>query len=228
MLKLIYYKIKRKIYNVVAFFGWKYNLRIYNKDFFLSNQKEGLKIAEWFISLLQDIFEFQSLIDLGCATGHYLFYALKEGVSDVLGVEGSPAAFSNLLVDKKYIIQHDLRKPLNLNRKYDIALSIEVAEHIDKKYSDVYLKSMCDCSDLIIFTAATPNQGGKCHVNEQPHKWWIEKFKKHSFRFDKKMTDLLRRKIKENAEAGKFIVFWLEPNIMVFCRESKRAYNEIS
>jgi len=219
MLKLIYLKIKRGIYNIVAFFGWKYNLKMYDKDFFLSNQEEGLKIYEWFVPLLHNIFKFQSIVDFGCATGSSLFYALKQGVSDVLGIEGSPEAFSNLLIDKKYIIQHDLREPLKVDRKYDIALSIEVAEHINKKYTDIYLESMCNSSDLIIFTGATPNQGGKCHINEQSHEWWIQKFREHSFGLDEKMTGLLKRKIKENIKAGKFTAFWLVPNIMVFRRE---------
>ena len=210
MWKLICHKIKRRIYNLFAFSGWEYNLKIYDKDFFFSNQKEGLKMAKWFIPLLYNIFGFRSLIDLGCATGHYLFYSLKEGVSDILGIEGSPVAFSNLLVDEKYIVQHDLRRPLILDRKYDIALSIDVAEHIDKKYFDIYLKSVCDSSDLIIFSAAIPNEGGLYHVNEQSHEWWILRFKKYFFRFNKKMVDLIEQKMEENAIFG--------PNIMVFQR----------
>lgn len=49
--------------------------------------------------------------------------------------------------------------------------SLEVAEHIDEKYAQNFIELLTLTSDIILFSAAIPNQGGLEHINEQPPKY---------------------------------------------------------
>lgn len=204
---------KRKVYDFLKKFGYRYNLSIYDKGFFEFNQKEGLSMAEWFIPLLIKQFNPTSLADVGCGTGHYLKVAKNMGIKEIFGIEGSDSAFEQMLVGKEYVRQGDLRDKIGGLKKYDLVISIEVAEHIDEEYVDNYLFNLSSLSNRILMTAAPPGQGGTAHVNEKPHSWWIEKFKNIQYEFDKQSTDLFRKGV---AQAIGFKTDWFEPNIMVF------------
>lgn len=215
-MKQLFYLIRKKVYNLSTYFGYKYNLNIYDEKFFITNREEGLKMGEWFIPLLKGVFNLKSLIDVGCGTGHYLYHCIKNNIYDVFGLEGSQNAWPLLLVDKKLIKLHDLRKPIFLNKKWDLALSIEVAEHIDKRFVNNYLNILCNHADTIVLTAAPPKQGGTAHVNERPKDWWINKFAKNNYYYNEDLTVKLKEGIKHAKNNGKFVTFWFEPNIMVF------------
>jgi hypothetical protein len=52
-------------------------------------------------------------------------------------------------------------------------MSIEVAEHIEHKFVNIYIDNMiCFSPKLIMMTAAIPGQGGQFHVNEQESDYW--------------------------------------------------------
>ena len=215
----LYLSIKNKLYNLTTYFGNRYNLTVYDGDFFDSNQEEGLSMTIWSVPLFQKIFNFKSLIDVGSATGHYLKTCIDAGVDDVMGLEGSPEAFKKLIVDKKYVIMHDFRDPYTFHRKWDLAISIEVAEHIDGIYADNYVKILTDSSDTVLLTAAPPGQGGTAHVNEQPQEWWIARFSTFGFAYDKATTRQVKEGIEEAEEKGFGVAPWLKPNVMVFRRK---------
>ena len=74
---------------------------------------------------------------------------------------------------------------------------MEVAEHLEDKYSDILVKSLVSSSSTIVFSAATQGQGGIGHVNEQPHMWWIRKFDSFGFKLDEEQTKALRMKMRK-------------------------------
>lgn len=61
-----------------------------------------------------------------------------------------------LYVSESIFYAHDLTKPLHLNRRFDLALSLEVAEHLPKKSAEIFVDTLCKLSDTIIFSAAIP------------------------------------------------------------------------
>lgn len=229
-MKQLFYEFRKKVYDLLVNIGlYKYNLDdFYDNNFFDINLDEGKQLAEWFIPLNIKLFNFKSIADIGCGTGHYLKSCLDNGITDIMGVEGSESAFSKLQIDKKYVIKHDLRKPFIFNKKSDLALSIEVAEHIDKKYSDIYVKTLCDASDTIVMTAAPPGQGGTAHVNEQTCEWWAKKFEMNNYFLNLKITAELKKEITNCKQKGKFVTVWFEPNIMVFQNKSINEKNKNS
>jgi SAM-dependent methyltransferase len=115
----------------------------------------------------------KSVLDVGCGTGRAMEFFLSSGV-DTIGVEGSTLARERSRHSDR-IILHDLRKPLALDRKFDLVWCYEVAEHIHPDFSDTFMDSLSNHGDVLVLSAAPPGQGGEGHFNEQPGSYWIEK-----------------------------------------------------
>lgn len=121
-----------------------------------------------------------SIIDVGCGIGDYVKEFDDRGFV-CMGIEGSKAAEEFFV--SKHISIFDLRKLLAPSGiKYDLAFSLEVAEHISAQYADNYIRNLCMLSDRVLISAATPGQGGHGHVNCAPRNYWINKFKALNFR----------------------------------------------
>jgi hypothetical protein len=124
-----------------------------------------------------------SVVDVGCGTGTFLHQFKKAGVSKILGIDG-PWVNRQLLsmnLEQNEFREMNLEEPLVLNDRYDLAVCLEVAEHLDSKYADTLVTSLTGISDLILFSAAIPFQGGQNHVNEQWIAYWKEKFEANNF-----------------------------------------------
>ena len=63
--------------------------------------------------------------------------------------------------------QRDLAQPLQIDRRFDLALSLEVAEHLPPECGSEFVQTLTDLSSVILFSAAIPFQGGTDHLNEQ-------------------------------------------------------------
>lgn len=98
-------------------------------------------------------------------------------------------------------------------KPFDLAQSLEVAEHLEEKYAENFIQLLTSLSDIILFSAAIPYQGGTDHLNEQPPTYWAKLFQK----FDFMCFDILRDKIWEN----KKIAFWYRQNIMLYIQKNK-------
>jgi hypothetical protein len=67
-------------------------------------------------------------------------------------------------------------------------------------------------SQVIIFTAAPPGQGGTNHVNEQPPSYWISKFQERGFKYAEELSQRWR----ESWEAEDNVESWYQKNLMIF------------
>jgi SAM-dependent methyltransferase len=125
-----------------------------------------------------------SLLDIGCGTGTWLRAALDLGVSNVFGIDGVRVAQEHLHVAKETIGYLDLAKPFNLGRQFDVALCLEVAEHLPEESSDGLISSITNHSDSILFSAACPGQPGQHHVNCHWPTYWQRLFNRYSYACD--------------------------------------------
>ena len=98
----------------------------------------------------------KSILDIGCGTGVSLKYFLQKNI-DAIGVENSRLAIRKSAVCER-IIRHNLKKKLNLNRKFDLVWSFEVIEHIHPKFEATYLATLIRHGDRVIISAARPSQ----------------------------------------------------------------------
>ena len=89
-----------------------------------------MRRAEIVLPFIQRFIHPQSVIDVGCGAGGWLKVWKKNYHADIYGIDGA-------YVDKKYLLISDeefhpanLEERLELNKKFDLAECIEVAEHI--------------------------------------------------------------------------------------------------
>ena len=68
-----------------------------------------------------------------------------------------------------------------ISDKYDLAISLEVAEHLSPSRSCGFIDDLTNLSDVVLFSAAIPMQGGTNHINEQPISYWANLFLERGF-----------------------------------------------
>lgn len=173
------------------------------------------------VPFLFELFKPNSVLDVGCGLGNWLYSFKKLGLSDVFGVDGSSIDKfgKDEFLNKNEFLSFDFSKELRLNRKFDLVLSLEVAEHLSEEFADLFIKSLTNHSDIIVFSAALPGQGGQGHMNEQYLDYWIKKFNLLGFYF----YDPIRSKFWDNDK----LLFWYKQNIVVFSK-NKLKFNEMS
>ena len=117
----------------------------------------------------------RSVVDVGCGTGDWLSVFRELGVDDVRGYDGGEAA-SDLKIPLDHFQRCDLTLPLNPGRQFDLAICLEVAEHLDAIHATTLVKSLVALAPVVLFSAAIPGQGGIHHVNEQWQDYWVHHF----------------------------------------------------
>lgn len=194
------------------------DLSVYDNAFYDMYGQEAAKMAPWLMPLLNEVTPFASLVDLGCGEGWYVKW-LVDNKFNAYGIEGSVAAIKRSPVPYS-LVEWDLRKPYRHlgNMKLDIALSLEVAEHIDPEFAGIFVDTLCNLSDTVVITAAPPGQGGLEHVNEQPRSYWKALFWDRGFHPDHKAHRKLLEGIAKAQDRGEYVTPWLAPNLMVFKR----------
>lgn len=141
-----------------------------------------------------ELFDPKSIVDIGCGIGTWLSVAKSIGIEDIQGIDGLYVDINTLLIPEEKFAKKDLTVAFDLNRKYDLALCLEVAEHIDESAADDFVESIVRHADMVLFSAAIPLQGGQFHVNEQWPGYWQSKFSKHGYNY----YDIFRPKFWNN------------------------------
>jgi SAM-dependent methyltransferase len=167
------------------------------------------------------VFEYarpQSILDVGCGLGTWMSVSRELGVADVRGIEGQWLDPSQLHVERELVATLDLEQGFALHRKFDLAICLEVAEHVSEAAAQPLIASLAAHSDVILFSAAIPYQGGHHHVNEQFPDYWIDRFAQHGFR----PLDFIRPQIWNDPA----VLWWLRQNTLLFAHERAIAAND--
>ena len=101
----------------------------------------------------------KSIVDLGCGSAAWLSACTTLGVEDILGIDGDYVDLEKIKIPRNQFRMQDLRQPFSIDRKFDLAISLEVAEHIPKESSDIFVDSLTRLAPVILFSAAIPFQG---------------------------------------------------------------------
>lgn len=173
------------------------------------------KDAEYIVPFLIKLFDPSSVLDVGCGLGNFLKAFINEGVTDVYGVEGPWLDKSKLVIDKDLVHIKDLENVFSFERLFDMVLCLEVAEHLNEESAEKLVDVLTAHSEVIVFSAAVPGQGGQNHVNEQWIGYWESLFNKHEF----KLYDIIRPYIWNINE----IFWWYRQNIVVAIKSSKQV-----
>jgi len=154
----------------------------------------------------------KSIIDVGCGTGTWLSVAKELGVEEILGVDGVELDQKDLKIPSSNFINTNLTQAFNLNKKFDLLICLEVAEHLPENSAKTLIDTLTSHSDFILFSAAIPEQGGQNHINEQWPEYWLNLFRTQGY-FP---CNILRDEFWDNKE----IEWWYKQNIMIYGTKS--------
>jgi SAM-dependent methyltransferase len=185
----------------------------YSSEYY-SRLKEGAaSSAKAVVPEVMELIRPRSVIDLGCGTGAWLAEFKRRGVTDVLGVDGSHIPLSQLEIDPDEFISADLLQPLRLRSYFDLAMSLEVAEHLGEEQADEFVDTLTRLASIVLFSAAIPFQGGAHHVNEQWPAYWTARFETRKYI----ALDPFRSQLWERSDVD----WWYAQNIVLYVRHDQ-------
>jgi len=156
-------------------------MELYDAGFFEGQRDDSLRSARGMVPLVLSIVRPRSVVDVGCGTGTWLSAFRENGIEDVIGIDGDYVDRERLLIPRDRFISRNLNEPLVLDRTFDLAVSLEVAEHLPASVADRFVKSLCGLAPVILFSAAVPEQSGPGHINEQWPWYWHRRFETNGF-----------------------------------------------
>jgi len=158
----------------------------------------------------------ESVLDVGCGAGAWLSVWKSMG-AQVFGLDGDYLNPEQLMIDSHEFMPCDLSAGFDLDRRFGLVQSLEVAEHLPESAAASFVASLCRHADLVLFSAAPPGQGGENHINEQTYEYWRNLFREQGYY----MYDPVRLAI-----SGKTAVKpWYRYNTFLYL--SRRAVGEV-
>jgi hypothetical protein len=154
----------------------------------------------------------RSAIDVGCLFGAWAAECRRLGVQDVLGVDGDYVDRSALRIPNGLFVQHDLTQPLRLTRRFDLAISLEVAHYLPEQRAAGFVADLCTMAPVVLFSAAIPYQGGTGHVNEQWPAYWAERFAEYGYA----PVDCIRDEVWDDPN----VASWYAQNALLFVSDA--------
>ena len=173
--------------------------------------------AEIVLPILFNHIKPKSVLDVGCGLGTWLKVCKDLGVEEILGIDGEYVEPSKITIPHDCFLQKDLCELTFSDRKYDLTICLEVAEHLPQKNAQQFVEFLASSSETILFSAAVPYQGGQGHINEQPLSYWLEKFKVLGFT----AYDFIRPMIWDNENVD----WWYRQNILLYSKRTDLFQN---
>ncbi len=140
----------------------------------------GLSAMKIF-SVLHEYYQPERAVDVGCGRGAWVAALRKSGVGQVVGVDGDYVDTDALLFPKSDFVPMDLQAPVGLDQKFDLALSMEVAEHLNPTSSSAFVRFLVSLAPVVLFSAAIPGQPGVGHINARWPSFWVREFEAHGY-----------------------------------------------
>lgn len=194
--------------------------KYYEPEYYSRHVDASFRSAKVVLALLYEIYQPKSIVDYGCGIGTWLAVAESFGTVKLTGFDGdwvSRQKLSSKNIDLKAV---DLENITGFVDKHDLCIALEVAEHIDSNKAHVFINRLCESSDVVLFSAAIPQQAGTYHINEQWQSYWKKLFEDHNY----KCYDLFRGKIWENVDVS----WWYRQNIFLYVNKTSPLSSSIS
>jgi hypothetical protein len=163
--------------------------------------------------VLNSLPEISSAVDFGCGIGTWLSVLEQYGVKEIRGLDGAWIDKSTLKITEQQFTTVNLEEEISLKQKYDLAISLEVAEHLPESSGIHLIDSLTKASDFVLFSAAIPYQGGTNHVNEQWPEYWNTLFNERGFI----AVDFLRKKIWNKSD----VYFCYKENMILYVKKEQ-------
>lgn len=148
----------------------------YDENFYRAQKDGSFNSAKIIIPIVQEFIKPRTVMDFGCGLGTWLAVWKSHGAK-VIGVDGDYVERDMLYIDEESFISADLSKDfVKVDHKVDLVESLEVAEHLPESRAVEFVHNLTEVSDVVLFSAAFPYQGGTNHINEQWPSYWANIF----------------------------------------------------
>jgi Methyltransferase domain len=182
---------------------------LYDDRFFLG-EADSLASARAIATIVYELLQPGSVVDVGCGWGSWLLAFHECGVERLLGVDGDHVNTDRLLIDPACFNRQNLAATFAIHGSFDLAICLEVAEHLPRRNARHLVRTLTTIAPAVLFSAAVPSQGGSNHINEQWPSYWRGLFKAENFR----MFDCVRPRIRERQD----IQWWYRQNLVIYVR----------
>lgn len=190
----------------------------YTNQFFDVRSEKAQRSAAEVVPILLELFRPKTVVDVGCGQGEWLDLFRKHGVTDVLGIDGSYVDTRSLKIPDECFLPSDLCNLKTVKRQFDIAICLEVAEHLPESVANGFVRFLTTIAPIIVFSAAVPHQPGIGHINCKWPPFWFKQFEQHGY----VATDPLRRRLWQNPN----VASWYQQNMFVLATPHAIANND--
>lgn len=143
------------------------------------NRRAARRVVPWIMERLAP----ERVVDVGCGLGTWAAVFLEHGC-DVLGLDGPWVPGDLLALPPERFREVDLEGDVEVPGRFDLAVCLEVAEHLPEEAAPRLVELLTSTADTILFSAAVPGQGGDGHLNERWPAYWQELFRRRGFGFE--------------------------------------------
>lgn len=194
---------------------------IFSDQWYAGCRDGSVDAARLYTGYLWQLLQPRSVLDVGCGRGHWLRAWGERGSTQLIGLDGEWNRQEQMIDCAIRFIATDLSRPFALAHQVDLAMSLEVAEHLQPEAAATFIDCLTASSDLVLFSAACPHQGGPNHLNERPATYWAALFRARGFQ----PFDILRPVFWDDDR----IPFWYRQNAFLYAREnSVRSHDLMS
>jgi hypothetical protein len=187
----------------------------YDNTFFDWVDFTATRSARAVLPIIKDLVRPGSVVDVGCGRGAWLGVWAGLGLSDIQGLDGDYVDRTKLAMAASAFEAVDLTSLWPVQRRFDLAQSLEVAEHLAPEVGPQFVSQLCALSDVVMFSAAQPGQGGEMHINERTPSYWAGLFAGQGYA----AFDCLRPQVRDD----KSIDPWYRFNTVLYANEAGQA-----
>jgi hypothetical protein len=147
----------------------------YHSAFFNHQPGGSFASAVKFVAVLEEGFVPDSVADVGCGRGTRLEAFKSAGASNLVEFDGDWVTASQMVCGGCKFIPTDLNFPIkNRQELHELAVSVEVAEHLESNSSQIVVESLVAFSDAVLSGAAYTDHGSTDQLNERAHSFCAE------------------------------------------------------
>jgi hypothetical protein len=174
----------------------------YTSEFFEVQGSGSRSSAETIVPICMRLLRPRSVVDVGCGIGTWLKVFNSHGVAETLGLDGDYVDRALLQIPSAAFRSADLESRISVDRRFDLAVSLEVAEHLTPARGPTFVADLVALAPAVLFSAAIPRQGGTSHRNERWQSYWASAFREHGY----SASDCIRPVVWEDSSVDRWYV----------------------